>query len=130
MSVEAISWALNLAPVPANRMLDPRLEHEHDPGQRRPVIGPLAAGVPVPAGRGRRQLRRDPIPQHIRDKIIDHLWQVPNRHGHAKRTRRSHSEIYEGRFSALAECDRRAWPEASVLRAAGRVTGLVGCPGR
>lgn len=74
MSVEAISWALNLAPVPANRMLDPRLEHEHDPGQRRPVIGPLAAGVPVPAGRG-RQLRRDPIPQHIRDKIIDHLWQ-------------------------------------------------------
>ncbi len=33
-------------------------------------------------------------------------------------------------FSALAECDRRAWPEASVLRAAGRVAGLVGCPGR
>jgi hypothetical protein len=55
---------------------DPGLEHEHDPGQRGPVIDRPAARLAGAAGHGRREQRSDPLPQPVRDELLDHPHQA------------------------------------------------------
>lgn len=45
------------------------VEHEHSPGQRRPVLDQFATREPVASLRTRRQRRRFPLLQRVRYKI-------------------------------------------------------------
>jgi hypothetical protein len=51
---------------------DAGLEHEHDPGQRGPVVDQPTARMPVAPRLGRWQQWSDPLPQPIRDELLDH----------------------------------------------------------
>jgi hypothetical protein len=51
---------------------DAGLEHEHDPGQRHPIIYRQPTREPAPARWTGRQQRRDQLPQRVRNKILNH----------------------------------------------------------
>ena len=72
--------------VPGN----PRLEHEHDPDSA--TEHPPATGRGRPPPRTGRQQRRDPLPQRVRNKILNHDGQrgLPQRPSTV--THRTHSE--------------------------------------
>lgn len=72
---------------------DPGLEHEHDPGQRSPVIGRSAPGVPVPPGRTCRQQRLNSLPQRVRNKIPIMPTRVAGDPASTQELRSVHSEM-------------------------------------
>jgi hypothetical protein len=89
---------------------DPGLEHEHDPGQHHPILDRLATGEPVPPRRMRRQQRRHPLPQRVRNKITHHGGQ----RGRARR-------------QSTADTPRSFWNELLLHACAVRVLATPVC---